>query len=252
MAQLVLGIDIGGSFIKFAPVDVDAGMTIVEPAEIALPKPATPERLSAALSSIMKSLKWFGPIGVGYPGVVKHGRTMSAAHVDSSFVGYDWLSDLKELSNEPVALINDADAAGLAEISFGAAKDYSSPDSGTVVMITLGTGIGSALFVGGRLLPNTEFGHMRMGEREAEEWAAASVRVKENLDWPDYGRRVNLFLREMDRLLAPDLTVIGGGISENFDKFQAHIKVTCPVVAAHLGNRAGLIGAALAALQVVR
>ena len=246
MAQAVLGIDIGGSFIKFAPVDVDAGVSIVEPAEIPLPKPATPEKLFAAIRSIMKSLKWSGPIGVGYPGVVKHGRTLSAAHMDSSFIGHDWLSDLQKLTADPVALINDADAAGLAEVRFGAARDFSAPGSGTVLVITLGTGIGSALFVGGQLLPNTEFGHMQMGEREAEEWAAASVRIKENLDWPDYGKRVNLFLCGTDRLISPDFIVIGGGISENFDKFRAHIKVACPVVAAQLGNRAGLIGAALA------
>jgi len=246
MAQQVLGIDIGGSFIKFAPVDVDSGQILVEPADIALPQPATPAKLLDAVRSLMKQLKWSGPVGVGYPGVVKHGLTKSAAHMDSSFIGYDWLSDLKKLTMEPVALINDADAAGLAEVQFGAAMDFSAPDSGTALVITLGTGIGTALFTGGRLLPNTEFGHMQMGEREAEEWAAASVRVKEQLDWPDYGNRVNRFLREMDRLLSPDLIVIGGGISENFAKFRAHIKVSGPVVTAQLGNRAGLIGAALA------
>jgi len=246
MARQVLGIDIGGSFIKFAPVDVDSGQTLVEPAEITLPQPATPDRMLEAVRSLIRSLKWFGPIGVGYPGVIKHGLTMTAAHMDSSFIGHDWLSDLRKLTSEPVALINDADAAGLAEVRFGAARDYSSRESGTVLVVTLGTGIGTALFTGGRLLPNTEFGHMQMGEREAEEWAAASVRVRENLDWPDYGSRVNRFLCEMDRLVSPDLIVIGGGISENFAKFRAHIKVACPVVAAQLGNRAGLIGAALA------
>jgi polyphosphate glucokinase len=246
MARSALGIDIGGSFIKFAPVDVDTGETLVEPAEIPLPQPATPAKLSEAIGALTKSLKWSGSIGVGYPGVIKHGRTMSAAHMDSSFIGRDWLTDLKTLTKESVGLINDADAAGLAEVRFGAAKDFASPDSGTALVITLGTGIGSALFVGGRLLPNTEFGHMQMGEREAEDWAAAAVRIKEALDWPDYGKRVNLFLREMDKLVSPDLIVVGGGISENFSKFRAHIKVTCPVVTAQLGNRAGLIGAALA------
>lgn len=246
MAQSVLGIDIGGSFIKFASVDVDSGQTLVEPAEIALPQPATPAKLSDAISSLMKSIKWSGPIGVGYPGVIKRGCTMTAAHMDSSFIGHEWLGDLRKLTTDPVALINDADAAGLAEVRFGAARDFSTPDSGTALVITLGTGIGTALFAGGRLLPNTEFGHMQMGEREAEEWAAASIRVKEGLDWPDYGNRVNRFLCEMDKLVSPDLIVIGGGISENFAKFRAHIKVACPVVAAQLGNRAGLIGAALA------
>ena len=240
MAQSVLGIDIGGSFVKFAPVNVDSGQTLVEPADIAPPQPATPDRMLDVVRSLMIQLKWSGAIGVGYPGVIKHGRTMSAAHMDSSFIGHDWLNDLKGLTTEPVALINDADAAGLAEVRFGAAADFYSPDSGTALVITLGTGIGTALFTGGRLLPNTEFGHMQMGEREAEDWAAASVRIKEALDWPDYGKRVNLFLREMEKLVSPDLIVVGGGISENFAKFRAHIKVSCPVVAAQLGNRAGL------------
>lgn len=220
MARIVLGIDIGGSSIKYATVDIAVGTVLSDPGEIPLPQPATPSALQGVIQTFLRQLPWTGPVGVGYPGVVKNGRTLTAAHVDQSFVGHDWLQDLRTLTSEPVALINDADAAGLAEVRFGAGSELSTPDAGTVLVVTLGTGIGTALFHGGRLLPNTEFGHMQMGEREAEDWAAGSVRIKEQLDWPEYGSRINRFLREMDRLVSPDLIILGGGISENFARFS--------------------------------
>lgn len=246
MAELILGFDIGGSSIKFAQVDIQTGDIDGEPQTVPLPQPATPQALLEAVREGVRMFAPSGPFGVGYPGVIKNGRTLSAAHLDKSFLGYDWLSDLRSLSPAPVALINDADAAGLAEIKFGAAREFSSPQAGTVLVATLGTGIGTALFHGGRLLPNTEFGHMQMGAREAEQWAAAAVRIREKLDWPEYGQRVSLFLQEMDRLISPDLIVLGGGVSENFDQFQPFIRVNCPITNATLGNTAGLIGAALA------
>ena len=250
MTQFVLGFDIGGSLIKYAVVDIDSGETQEEPIQVPLPQPATPLALLTEIKTALAQLGWNGPFGVGYPGVVKNGHTLTGAHVDQTFLGHDWLSDLRSLTSAPVALLNDADAAGLAEIRFGAARGYATPNSGTVLLVTLGTGIGTALFHGGRLVPNTEFGHMQMGEREAEDWAAGSVRVKEQLDWPAYGARVSLFLREMEKLLSPDLIVLGGGISENFTLFRPYLGVRCPVAAAELGNRAGLIGAALAVSRV--
>jgi len=246
MDQPVLGFDIGGSAVKYAPVNISTGKTLAEPSSTPLPEPATPVAVLGLIEDVLKQLHWTGPFGVGYPGVVKQGRTLSAAHMDDSFLGRDWLRDLRTLISEPMALINDADAAGLAELRFGAARKFAGSGSGTVLVATLGTGIGTALFHGGRLLPNTEFGHMQLDGREAEEWAAASVRLKEQLDWPEYGRRVNRFLQEMDKLFSPDLIVLGGGISENFREFHSYLNVTCPVVAAELGNRAGIIGAALA------
>jgi len=246
MGQPVLGFDIGGSAVKYAPVDISTGKTLAEPSAAPLPEPATPAAVLGLIKTALKRLQWKGPFGVGYPGVVKQGRTLSAAHMDDSFLGRDWLNDLRTLISESVALINDADAAGLAELRFGAARQFAGSRSGTVLVATLGTGIGTALFHGGRLLPNTEFGHMQLDGREAEDWAAASVRLKEQLDWLEYGRRVDRFLQEMDRLFSPDLIVLGGGISENFREFHSYLNPACPAVAAELGNRAGIIGAALA------
>ena len=246
MTASVLGFDIGVSSIKFARVNTDAGTILGETTSVPLPQPANPRVLLSAIKNSLDTMAWTGPFGVGFPGVVRHGRTLSAAHLDKSFIGHDWLSDLRSLSKAPVALINDADAAGLAEVRFGAARSYSSPNSGTVLLATLGTGIGTALFHGGRLFPNTEFGHLQMGERDAEQWAAGAVRLKEQLDWPEYGRRVDSFLKEMERLVSPDLIVLGGGISENFGLFRPYLTVGCDVVPAALGNNAGLIGAALA------
>jgi len=246
MVQPVLGFDIGGSAVKYAPVDISTGQTLSDTSSSPPPEPASPEAMLGVIKDVLKQLHWTGPFGVGYPGVVKQGRTLSAAHVDDSFIGRDWLRDLRSLTSESVALINDADAAGLAELRFGAARKFTGPGSGTALVATLGTGIGTALFHGGRLVPNTEFGHMQLDGREAEDWAAASVRLKEHLDWPEYGRRVNRFLQEMDKLFSPDLIVLGGGISENFREFLSYLNITCPVVAAELGNRAGIIGAALA------
>ncbi|MEW5796886.1 MAG: polyphosphate--glucose phosphotransferase [Candidatus Zixiibacteriota bacterium] len=249
MTPLVLGFDIGGSLIKCAVVDITTGQTRTEPIQVPLPQPATPTAVFAELRAALGREKWHGPVGVGYPGVVKNGFTLTGAHLDRSFIGLNWLDDLRKLTAQPVALINDADAAGLAEIRFGAARIFAAPDAGTVLLVTLGTGIGSALFHGGRLLPNTEFGHMLMGEREAEQWAAGSVRIRENLDWPAYGARVGRFLREMEKLVSPDLIVVGGGVSENFALFGPHIDIGCATVPAELGNRAGLIGAALAVTE---
>lgn len=251
MARTVLGIDVGGSTIKYAPVDIAAGTVLHAPEEIPLPQPATPSALLRIIKNMLGELPWAGPFGVGYPGVVKDGRTLTAAHVDQSFIGHNWLRELHALTSEPIALINDADAAGLAEMRFGAGRKLSVRGAGTVLIVTLGTGIGTALFHGGGLLPNTEFGHMQMGEREAEDWAAGSVRIKEQLDWAEYGGRVNRFLQEMDKLVSPDLIVLGGGISENFALFHPYLKVPCPVQAAELGNQAGLIGAALAVSLIV-
>jgi polyphosphate glucokinase len=186
-------------------------------------------------------------VGLGYPGVIKQGVTLTAAHLDEGFIGIDWYSRVRQLSPSTVALLNDADAAGLAEINFGAGRPYNHDRAGTLLMITLGTGIGSAVFCGGRLLPNTEFGHMMLGEQEAEDLAAASVRVGENLNWAAYGRRVDRFLREIARLIAPDRIVIGGGISENFDNFRRYLTINTTVVPAQLKNTAGVIGAAWAA-----
>jgi len=241
MNQPVLGIDIGGSALKFAPVDTDTGQLTAPAQSLSLPQPATATALLESVRecrSIFSATKSFG---VGFPGVVKSGVISLAPHLDKSLVGHDWLTDLKSLTNSPVALLNDADAAALAEMQFGAGSQ-----NGTILLITLGTGIGSALIRDGFLVPNTEFGHLLLGDTEAEDLAAATVRTRKNLSWDEYGARLNQYLLEMERLLTPDLIIIGGGISENFKRFQASLHLNADIVPARLGNNAGLTGAALA------
>jgi len=247
-----LGCDIGGSSVKSAIVDTDTALLLSEPIVTRLPDKPTPDTLGECLAAIIRNHSWTGPLGIGYPGVVKRGITLTAAHVDDSFIGIDWYSQVRRLTPGPVALINDADAAGLAEMQFGAGRACRDQGDTTVLMATLGSGIGTALFHGGRLVPNTEFGHMFVGEQEAEEIAAGAVFTRLQLDWPEYGRRVDRFLREVGKLVSPDLIIIGGGISENFERFQPYLTVNIPVVPAVFKNAAGLIGAAWTATRVLR
>ncbi len=242
----VLGFDIGGSAIKAGQVDTADGRLLAEPENIPLPRFPNPSEVLDRINSIVRGLNWTGPIGVGYPGVIKAGRTLSAAHMDDSWSGFDFLPHLRSLTPSAVAIINDADAAGLAEMRFGAGQDRNRPDGGTVLVVTLGTGIGTAFFHGGRLFPNTEFGHVEIGGFEAEDRAAAVVRVSQKLDWQTWGGRVNRYLEEMNKLISPDKIVLGGGVSENFSHFKTYLTVGVPVVPAVLGNAAGLVGAALA------
>jgi polyphosphate glucokinase len=245
MADQALGIDIGGSSLKYGQVEVISGRLIGVSDSIDLVLQATPAQLLEAIREARSRLNWTGPIGIGYPGVVKQGCTLTAAHLDDSFLGLDWLAQLKSALGDGIALLNDADAAGLAELHFGAGAGS---NGGSVLLVTLGTGIGTAFFCNGKLFPNTEFGHMLLGDIEAEDLAAGSVKVREGLSWEEFGARLTRFFREMERLIAPDLIIVGGGISENFDRFQPFLDIKCRTVAARLGNDAGLIGAALAAL----
>lgn len=272
MNQPVLGIDIGGSSLKFGPVDTNTGQLTTPAQSLSLPQPAT---ATALLESVRECRSIFGTtksFGVGFPGVVQNGVIQFAPHVDQSLVGRDWLTDLKSLTDSqslsgsqslgdsqsltdsPVVLLNDADAATLAEMQFGAgSQPGQGPIDGTVLLFTLGTGIGSALVRDGCLFPNTEFGHLLLDDTEAEglieaeDLAAALVRTREDLSWAEYGVRLNRFLTEMERLLAPDRIIIGGGISENFSHFAPYLRLKAEVVPTALGNTAGLIGAALAA-----
>lgn len=245
--NLALGFDIGGSSIKTAPVDLDSGRLLTPAERLPLPEPPTPGTVIRTIRSHLERLDWRQPFGVGYPGVIMGGRTITACHMGTGWIGHDFLRDLALLSEHPVALLNDADAAGLAEMRFGAGKDMNSPEGGTVLLLTLGTGIGSALFRGGVLVPNTEFGHIELNGADAEDTAAASVRTERNLDWPDWGKRVNRYLEEMEKLLSPDRIIIGGGVSEYFDRFQPFLRTRAELVAAQYVNDAGLVGAALAA-----
>jgi polyphosphate glucokinase len=242
----VLGIDIGGSGIKGAIVDTTNGTLTQERYRLETPQPATPEAMVETIGQIAEHFEWKGkPIGSGFPGVVQHGVIKTAANIDKSWIGQNAETLIKEATGASlVHVLNDADAAGLAEVKFGAGVDV----KGIVLMITLGTGIGSGLYIDGILVPNTELGHIEVdGHPDAEHWAADSAREREDLKWGEWAKRVNVYLNQMHKLFWPDLIVIGGGVSKKSEKFFPHIDVPCKVVAATLLNDAGIVGAAVAA-----
>ncbi|MBN1211116.1 MAG: ROK family protein [candidate division Zixibacteria bacterium] len=242
----ILGVDIGGSGIKAAPVDIRNGTLKAEPRYIKITAETSPKEVKKHLEDIVQQFNQPKAIGVGYPGVVKNGTALSAANVSSGWLNLDIEKFLQPLTEGKLRVINDADAAGLAEMRFGSGRGHNRPDGGTVLLLTLGTGIGSAFFHQGRLFPNTEFGHVYLDNGlEGESFAAASVRVKQNLSWESWCERLNYYLKEMEKLTSPDLIIIGGGIIENFDKFKSRLKTVAPVKPAQLGNDAGIIGAAL-------
>ena len=227
-------------------MDIKSGALQTEPRYTKITVDTTPEEVKNRLEDIVEQFNWHKAIGIGYPGVIKNGIALSAANVSSGWLNLDIEKFFQPLTASRLRVINDADAAGLAEMRYGAGSEYNNSDSGPVLLLTLGTGIGSAFFHGGQLFPNTEFGHVFLDNGlEGEAFAAASVRLKENLSWPDWCERLNYFLKEMEKLTSPDLIILGGGITENFDKFKDKLKTIAPVKAAQMGNDAGIIGAAL-------
>ena len=239
----VLGIDVGGSGIKGAPVDTETGKLLGERVRIKTPKQAEPEPVVEVVAEIAKSFDWKGPIGIGFPAPIKSGITMMAANVSEKWVGTNADDLFTKVTGCDCTMINDADAAGLAEMKFGAGVGQ----PGTVIMVTLGTGIGSAIFYRGVLLPNTEFGHLEVQGHEAESRASDAARQRDDLSWKKYAKRLNLFLASMESLFWPDLFIIGGGISKVAEKYIPLLNVETPVVPAQLLNEAGIVGAALAA-----
>ena len=237
-----LGIDIGGTGIKGAIVDTKKGSLVTDRMRIPTPEQSTPEAVSEVIVELTKHFEWDGPIGCTFPGVVQGGVVHTAANVDHSWIGTDAAALFSKATGSPVTVVNDADAAGLAEVRFGAAKGR----EGVVFMITLGTGIGSALVHDGDLVPNTELGHLWLRGDDAEKWAAASVRERLELDWDEWAARVDDYLRLVEALFWPDLFVIGGGVSKKADKFLPKLTCRTEVVAAELHNEAGIVGAALA------
>jgi len=239
----ILGIDIGGSGIKGAPVDLDSGRFLAERCRIPTPEPSSPEAVAEVVARIAAHFAWDGPVGCAFPAVVKHGVTHTAANVDDAWIGCDAARLFSDRLDAPVTLVNDADAAGLAEMHFGAGRDV----EGTVIMLTLGTGIGSAVFTGGLLVPNTEFGHMEIRGKEAEERASDRIRKAGDLGWEKWAKRVSEVLQRMEALFWPDLFIVGGGVSKKHEKFFHALECSTPVVPATLRNDAGIVGAALAA-----
>lgn len=244
-----LGIDIGGTGIKAAPVDTERGGLLAEPLSLDT-QPSDPDHICAALGKIVANFDWHGPIGCGYPGVVKNGVALTAVHLSKEWLNLNIAQTFGRAVGRRVTVLNDADAAGLAELRFGAAKEYGRSGRGVVLALTFGTGIGSALFSDGRLVPNTEFGHLFVEFVEAEELAAASIRTRDGLSWSEWGMRVNRYLAEMEKLLSPDLIVIGGGVSENFRLFEPFLRTRAQLAPAVFGNNAGIVGAALAASEL--
>ena len=243
----LLGIDIGGSGIKGALVDIEKGELATERHRIPTPQPATPEAVSDTVAEIARHFDWTGPVGCTFPAIIKGGVAHSAANVDDSWIGVNAEQLIAEKTGCPTILLNDADAAGIAEMKFGAGRDQ----QGTVIMLTFGTGIGSAIFIKGILVPNTEFGHMEIRGKDAELRASDKVRGDKDLSWEAWAERVTEFLNRMEHLFSPDLFIFGGGVSKKYKKFFEFLKTETKVVPAELRNHAGIIGAAMAAKALV-
>ncbi|APT93685.1 polyphosphate glucokinase [Corynebacterium phocae] len=241
--KLALGIDVGGSGIKGAVVDLETGEFATERVRIETPKPATPDAVAATIRKVADELGWEGPIGITLPGVVQNNRLRSAGNIDQAWLGLD-LDELfaRHLDGRQVAILNDADAAGLAEVAYG--EDLAK--KGAVLFLTLGTGIGSAFLLDGKLFPNTELGHMLVGDMKAEHQASSAVREREGLSFKKWAKRLNVVLNEYSNLFNPDVFIVGGGVSRKFDKWGPLLETTTPVLPAKLKNRAGIVGAAMA------
>ncbi|HET9656535.1 MAG TPA: ROK family protein [Kineosporiaceae bacterium] len=249
LSGIGFGVDIGGSGIKGAPVDLAGGRFAAERLRVPTPQPSSPDAVAAAVAQIVGE---FGetagdrPIGVTFPAVIQHGVARTAANVDQAWIGTDVDALLTARLGRCVHVVNDADAAGLAEARFGAARDV----QGVVIVTTLGTGIGSALFVDGTLVPNTELGHIEVGGKDAETRAADSAREAENLSWSDWAKRLQRYFSALENLFWPDLIVVGGGVSRKSDKFLPLLNLRTPIVPAALRNEAGIIGAAVEAAEL--
>jgi polyphosphate glucokinase len=239
----ILGIDIGGSGIKGAPVDLSTGELAEKRLRIATPAKSTPKNVAAVVGEIVEHFAETigdGPIGITIPAVVTHGQTRSAANIDKSWIDAEAEKVFEDQLGRDICLVNDADAAGVAEVHYGAAKDH----PGLVLLTTLGTGIGSALVYRGVLIPNTEFGHLEIDGHDAESRAASSIKDKEGLSYSEWAKRLQRYYERVEALLWPDLIVIGGGVSKDSEKFLPKIKVHAEMVPAKLLNTAGIVGAA--------
>jgi polyphosphate glucokinase len=246
MTRRLLGIDVGGSFIKAGVVDVDGGRLEGEVISAPTPQPSTPEAMMPTIAALAAKLPAAaGRVGLAFPVVVKSGRARTAANIDRSWIGADGAALIRRTLEREALFLNDADAAGIAEMRLGAGRGH----NGSVVMLTFGTGIGSALFIEGRLFPNTELGHMELNGMDAEKYASAHVKAMLNLDWRAWMDRVNVYLDRMQALFWPDLFILGGAISERFADFAPLLRCEAEVRPAHFGNQAGVIGAALAAAE---
>ena len=244
----IFGVDIGGSGIKGAPVDLDKGDLAAERFKVLTPHPSTPDSVADGVREVVEHFGWQGPVGLTFPGVVTGGATVrTGANVDKSWVDTDARALFGErLGGLPVTVVNDADAAGVAEMHFGAGKDR----PGTVILLTFGTGIGSALFIDGRLVPNTELGHLELHGHDAEKRASSKAKEDGELTWEHWAHRVQKYLAHVEMLFSPELIVVGGGVSRKAQKFLPFIEgIKAEIVPAQLQNNAGIVGAAMRAAE---
>jgi polyphosphate glucokinase len=239
----ILGIDVGGSGIKGAVVDTETGKLLAERQRFKTPPGAEPQAVAEVAARLVEHFSWKGAVGIGFPAPIKHGIAKMAANVSPAWIGMDANVLFSQATGCPCVALNDADAAGMAEMAFGAGREQ----SGTVMMVTLGTGIGSAVFHDGRLLPNTEFGHIEIKGEDAEHRASDAARQREGMSWEKYTKRLNRYLKTMEKLIWPDLFILGGGISKQHKKFVPLLTVEARIVPAQFLNEAGIVGAALAA-----
>ncbi len=244
--EKILGIDVGATGIKGNLVDIKKGIVLEERLKIKTPDKSTPANVLGVINEIIEHFEWKEkPLGIGFPAIVQKGKTMSAANIDSSWLGFSAKKFLEKGTGCPLNMVNDADAAGIAEMQFGQGQGV----DGTVILITLGTGLGSALFRDGMLIPNTEFGHLKWKDKVLEKYMSNKVREINNLSWKNWAKELNKGLSHIDFLFSPDLLVLGGGISKKFEKYSAYLNgPKSKVVAAEMKNDAGIIGAAMSYL----
>lgn len=239
----ILGIDVGATGIKGAVVDIEKGELITDRIKYPTPKPATPQAMTEVMKKIIADLNWKGkPVGMGFPAIIKNGVALSASNIDDTWLDFPIVGFLNKKLKCPVRIINDADAAGMAEKHYGGGSDK----DGMVILLTLGTGIGSAIFYNGVLLPNTELGHLKWQDSIAEKYASNSARELKDLNFKVWGKELNRVLRHIEFILAPDHFIIGGGISKKFHKYAEYLKTDATIEPAKMLNNAGIVGAALA------
>lgn len=240
----ILGIDVGGTGIKGAIVNTKKGKLLTERYRIDTPQPATPEAVILTIRKIVDHFEWTGLIGVGFPAAIRHEVVKTASNIDQTWLGLNAAAEIEKATGCRTHLVNDVDAAGLAEMKFGAGRGQ----KGVTLMVAAGTGIGTALFTGKKLVPNTELGFVYLDEGVfGEHFAANSVRENEDLSWEEWGNRFNKYLVRLEYLFWPDLFIMGGGVSKDFEHYKAYLKLDTPIVPARSRNNAGIIGAALAA-----
>jgi polyphosphate glucokinase len=245
MQSEILGIDVGATGMKGALIDTEKGILVSERFRLSTPDPATPKAMGETFQEIVKHFDYSGPIGCGFPAVIKGNKALTASNIDKSWIGKNVGIFFGETETQKIHVLNDADAAAIAEMTYGKGKEQ----QGLIIMITIGTGLGSCLFLDGKMLPNTELGHVRMHGKSAEKYCANSVRKELDLSWDQWGKRFNEYLQYIYHLLSPDQIILSGGVSKKFDNYKKHIDIPVEVKPAALLNNSGIVGAAVYAAQ---